>query len=77
MQMSQIDLSNIGEWIFDERLKRKWSRIELSDRANVDATLIFRYETEQVKPRVDSFNRILQAFGYELVVRRINNAKSI
>lgn len=67
--MSQIDLANVGEWIFDERLKRKWSRIELSDRAGVDHTLIFRYETEGIKPRVDTFNRILQAFGYELVVK--------
>jgi transcriptional regulator with XRE-family HTH domain len=59
-------MSDIGDWIKAERLKRGWSQDELAFRAHVPARNIGGYERDEYEPSIETAGRIIMAFELEL-----------
>ena len=55
------------------RTKAGLSQFELAKKSGVTQAMISLYELEKSEPRVPAFEKILNAMGYELVVRRIKH----
>lgn len=58
-----------GSTIKEIRKRRGWTQRQLGIKAGVHAQMIVAYEKERVIPKVDSFEKILNAMGYELYAR--------
>lgn len=71
IQEETIDSENIADFIAQERIKRRWSRIDLGYFANVDHQTILHYENRVVAhPKFDTVNKLLSALGYEIIIRK-------
>ena len=61
---------NAGEIIKAMRKQKGWSLRQTAEKAGVNYQTINRMETHKGMPTLYSFEQLLDAFGYELVIRR-------
>lgn len=58
-----------GSTIKEIRARRGLTQRQLAQKAGVTAQLIVGYENDKVIPKVNTFEKILNAMGYELYAR--------
>lgn len=61
---------NIGEVLIACRKRKGWSQKELAEKAGVNVGSLWRYENNLTVPMLSSVEYLLEAMGYELVVRK-------
>lgn len=61
---------DIGETIRILREQRGWTQPQLAEKAGISRECIWRYERGITVPMVTSMEYLLEAMGYELVVRK-------
>ena len=59
---------NAPELLRTARSRRGWTQAQLAARCGVPQSVIARWESGRVSPRIDSLNRILAAAGFEPTV---------
>jgi predicted transcriptional regulator len=59
-----------GKVIRECRGSLNWPRAKLSDIADVQVNVIRRIELEGVDCRISTFEKILKAMGYEIVIQK-------
>lgn len=52
------------------RQKHDMTQIELTEKSGITQAMASQYELGKAEPRVYTFEKMLNALGYELVVRR-------
>lgn len=62
-----------GSTIKTIRNRRGWSQKKLAEKACMSPATIVGYEKEHYEPSVRNFEKILNAMGYELYAKPINN----
>jgi len=67
---TMIKTKDLGEFIFEERMRQKKSQLTLEIASSVNRSSINRYENDGIMPRFDVAQRLLDALGYELVIRK-------
>lgn len=67
---TMIKTKDLGEFIFEERMRQKKSQLTLEIASGVNRSSINRYENDGIMPRFDVAQRLLDALGYELVIRK-------
>lgn len=60
---------NIGEVLVACRKRKGWSQKELAEKAGINVVSLWRYENNLTVPMLSSVEYLLEAMGYELVVR--------
>lgn len=63
-------MSKYGEILCRMRLEKGMTQDTLAQLANVSRNAIANYETNRSVPNTDRFEAILDALGYELIIRR-------
>ena len=63
-------MSKYGEILCRMRLERGMTQDTLAQLANVSRNAIANYETNRSVPNTDRFEAILDALGYELIIKR-------
>lgn len=58
-----------GSTIKEIRQRRGWTQRQLANKAGVTAQTIAGYENDKINPTVKSFEKILNAMGYELYAK--------
>ena len=54
-----------ARWLLEQRLARSWSRADLASYVQVDASLVYRWETGEVYPRLAQFARLMHVLCVE------------
>lgn len=67
---TMMKTKDLGEFIFEERMRQKKSQLTLEIASGVNRSSINRYENDGIMPRFDVAQRLLDALGYELVIRK-------
>ena len=58
-----------GSTIKEIRQRRGWTQRQLANKAGVTAQTIAGYENDKINPTVKSFEKVLNAMGYELYAK--------
>ena len=64
-----VTLENIGKKIHYLRMRKGWSRRILADNALISEHAIIAVEVGNSYPRLDTLVMIIDALGYEIVLR--------
>lgn len=64
-------MSDIGSAIRNLREKKDWSRNRLSEASGVHVNSIRNSETGAFNPTVSTAEKLLNAMGYELIIRKM------
>lgn len=67
---TMMKTKDLGEFIFEERMRQHKSQLTLEIASGVNRSSINRYENDGIMPRFDVAQRLLDALGYELVIRK-------
>lgn len=77
-EKSSIDDKNpVGRLIRSLRLERKLSQKQLAEQAGVSFSFVNQVEGGKQTVRLDSLNKLLSLFGYEMKPTRIDRSKEV
>ena len=69
-----IPAMNAPELLRTARKRRAWSQSQIAACAGVAQSVIARWESGRVSPRVDSLNRVLTAAGFQPRVELVDDS---
>lgn len=72
-----IAIDELGDFIRTERRRKGWSKETLAKKADTEVSVISMYELYGTRPRLDSFERIVSALGFEIVLREVKDDAAI
>lgn len=73
MREQTIAIDQLGDFIRNERRRKGWSKATLAERADTEESVISMYELYGTRPRLDSFERLVSALGFEIVLREVKD----
>ena len=65
---------NVSDLLREARRQRGWTQAQLASCVGVAQSVVARWESGRVSPRVDSLRRVLVAAGFELQVELVDDS---